>query len=411
MKRIVKEIKQNKKQTNNNKKKTVCFILPKGFPVPNVKGGAIETLITNLIEKNEQEKRIKITVVSLYDKEAYKRSLDYKMCNFIYVKKDIIYYFYTLKVRIHNLFCKEKYNTYNEYILSKIKKCYFNLVIVEDGNYFCFKHYLKFFEKKKMVLHMHHDGISNSSLGYTYDKFIGISDYVVNKFKNNSNIKQYYKLMNGIDLNKFKKEITSSEKTELRKKYGFTNKDFIVLFCGRIIKEKGILELVQAINEIKNENIKLLIVGSVNFSKSVMTQFEINLREIINQGNKIKLTGYIKNEELYKYYKIADIQVVPSILEEAAGLVAIEGMISGLPLIVTNSGGMIEYVSKDTIVVEKKINLVENLKTEIMHLYNDKMLMNKMIRSGVKTAKGFGKTAFYNNFCSIVENMVGDNSE
>ena len=258
---------------------------------------------------------------------------------------------------------------------------------------------------------MHHDGISNSSLGYTYDKFIGISDYVVNKFKNNSNIKQYYKLMNGIDLNKFKKEITSSEKTELRKKYGFTNKDFIVLFCGRIIKEKGILELVQAINEIKNENIKLLIVGSVNFSKSVMTQFEINLREIINQGNKIKLTGYIKNEELYKYYKIADIQVVPSILEEAAGLVAIEGMISGLPLIVTNSGGMIEYVSKDTIVVEKKINLVENLKTEIMHLYNDKMLMNKMIRSGVKTAKGFGKTAFYNNFCSIVENMVGDNSE
>ena len=391
--------------------KEICFILPIGLPVPNVKGGAIETLITNLINENEKNKKMKFTIISLYNNEAYKLSTLYSMSSFIYIKKDLRYYLKSLKVRIHNFFNKEKYNTYNEYILDKIKDKKFDLIIVEDGNYFSFKHYTKYFDKNKLVLHMHHDGISNLELGNIYSKFIGISNYVTNKFKRNSNIKQYYTLMNGIDLNKFKNKITSVEKETLRKQIGFKKDDFIVLFCGRIIQEKGVIELAQAVSEINNDKVKLLIVGSVNFSENKTSEYEQKLKKIIIQNDKIKITGYIKNDELYRYYQVADIQVVPSVCEEAAGLVAIEGMISGLPLIITNSGGMVEYVSKDTIVVEKKNDIVNSLKNEICKLHKDINKREKMKKFGIETANKFGTESFYNDFYKMVLNMVGDGNE
>ena len=57
---------------------------------------------------------------------------------------------------------------------------------------------------------------------------------------------------------------------------------------------------------------------------------------------------------------MADVQVVCSICEEAAGLVAIEGMMSGLPLIITDSGGLPEYVGENAYAVLKKKNALIN---------------------------------------------------
>ena len=57
----------------------VCLILPKGLPVPNTKGGAIESLVTDLINQNEIEKKLDITVYSIYDEKAYIESKKYKI--------------------------------------------------------------------------------------------------------------------------------------------------------------------------------------------------------------------------------------------------------------------------------------------------------------------------------------------
>ena len=43
----------------------VCIILPKGLPVPNVKGGAIETLVTDIINQNEVERKMNISESSI----------------------------------------------------------------------------------------------------------------------------------------------------------------------------------------------------------------------------------------------------------------------------------------------------------------------------------------------------------
>ena len=74
-----------------------------------------------------------------------------------------------------------------------------------------------------------------------------------------------------------------------------------------------------------------------------MTVYEKKVKELIEKSsNNIIQLGYIKNNELYKYQNIADIAVIPTIIEEAAPLACVENMAAGLPIIITNSGGMPE---------------------------------------------------------------------
>ena len=69
----------------------VCFITSNLLPVPNVKGGAIETIMTNIITEQEKQEKLDITIVSIYDKNAEIESKKYKKTKFIYIKKNISY--------------------------------------------------------------------------------------------------------------------------------------------------------------------------------------------------------------------------------------------------------------------------------------------------------------------------------
>ena len=66
----------------------VCFITPNVFPVPATKGGACETLVNNLIDENEKQKKLSIICVSVYEEEAYRLSTQYKNTDFIYIKNE-----------------------------------------------------------------------------------------------------------------------------------------------------------------------------------------------------------------------------------------------------------------------------------------------------------------------------------
>lgn len=380
----------------------VCLILPKGLPVPNVKGGAIETLVTDLILKNEKEKKLDMTVFSIYNDQALNESKKYKYTKCCYIKNNFYYKFKAFYVRVINLFGKNL-NTYNEVVLDKIKKEKFDYILVEDGAYFSFESYLKYFDKNQMILHFHHNGKSDKHTDNTFSTFIGVSDFVVNTFKNSSTINDCYSLKNGINLSKFQKDITPKEKEEIRKKLGFSDDDFVVMYCGRLIKEKGVLELVKSINEINNKKIKLMIVGSINFGNNDTNEYLNKLNSEISDSNgRIVATGYIKYDDIYRYYKSSDLAVIPSISIDAAPLVNIEAMASGIPTIITNKGGAPEYASDDSIILSTD-NLIGKLKESIINLYNDKKQLNKMKISGLKTSELYSTDNFYENFVKVFE--------
>lgn len=379
----------------------VCIILPKGLPVPATKGGAIETLMHDIASCNEVYNKLDITIVSTYEVKAYEESKKFKNTKFIYINTStLLYKLKALKVRVANLFGKHL-NTYNECVLDEIKSDKYDYIIVEDGAFHSFRSYLKYFRKEQMILHFHHNGESDKYTDETFSRFVGVSGFVTDTFRNSSTIKKCEVLKNGINLDKFKKDVSTKEKEEIRKKLGFTKDDFVVIFCGRLIPEKGVLELIKAINMIDNEHIKLMIVGSINFGNKAKSEYLNKIEEEINKTNRIKATGFVLNNEIYKYYKSADIGVVPSVWEDAAPLVTVEIMASGLPLIITKTGGAPEYASKDTIIVPKDDRIPSHLKEAILKLYKDSKLRNQMSKEGIKKSEEFTTENFYFDFVNL----------
>lgn len=382
----------------------ICMIVPKGLPVPSVKGGAIETLVTNIVEKNEKYKKIDLTVVSIYDDEAYKETKKYKNTKFIFIKKNIKFYWKSLIVHIKNLF-GHTLNTYNEVVLDKIKRINFDYVVAEDGAIDSFYNYIKYFKKEQLVVHFHHAGGTTKNIEKTFSKFIAVSNYVLKEFTKTSKIKENYVLTNGIKIENFDKKCTSQELVKLKNKVigREYKKDFIVIYCGRLVPEKGILELVQAIKK-TNENIKLLIVGSANFADLEESEYTQKLKMECENCERIIFTGFINNNELYKYYRIADLSCIPSLFQDPAPLVCIETMICKVPIITTGTGGIKEYLQDNGIYVSPNENLIDELAHKIDYAYENKEKMNKLAEKAYKNAKRYSLDNYYEDFVDLIYN-------
>ena len=178
-----------------------------------------------------------------------------------------------------------------------------------------------------------------------------------------------------------------------------------MLFCGRIVAEKGVRELIDAVTGISDTRVKLLIIGSDNFAQGNKGRYAEDIEKLVAENkDRIMHLGYVDNGMLYQYYKSADVQVVPSIWEEPAGLVVLEGMMSRVPLIITRSGGMIEYVNNEyTKIIPKDEYLVENIREHIIALMNNPDECQRMADGAYEWAKQFSKQKYYADFCDIMD--------
>lgn len=104
----------------------------------------------------------------------------------------------------------------------------------------------------------------------------------------------------------------TQNKDVLKKKFGFQAEDKIIIFVGRIIPNKGVLELVQAYKNITSTypHVKLIMVGD--------GCFDLCLREISPLFSKITFTGFIEHDLLKELYLISDIGILPSHFEECS---------------------------------------------------------------------------------------------
>ena len=148
-------------------------------------------------------------------------------------------------------------------------------------------------------------------------------------------VKDIYYFPNTSDVDFFIAESNKyrGKKNELKKELGIKNK-YIVLYVGRLTKEKGLPTLLRAFKKIKSsyDNVTLLIVGEGKL-RNDLEKF-ISKKEIEN----VRFEGFIKNKKLPRYYAIADIFVLPS-RNEPWGVVVTEAMASALPLILSDKVG------------------------------------------------------------------------
>jgi len=143
---------------------------------------------------------------------------------------------------------------------------------------------------------------------------------------------------NGVDYEKFD-NLTKSKK--LLKNIGSPEK--VVLFVARLVKYKGAQHIIKAIPEINNDypDIKFVFIGEDQGYKKELVQLAKNL----DVFDKCIFTGKVDEKDLLKYYSIADVFILPSI-GEGFGLVALEAIASGIPVILADAGGLKHILSE-----------------------------------------------------------------
>ncbi len=121
-----------------------------------------------------------------------------------------------------------------------------------------------------------------------------------------------------------------------KKKLGWEDK-FVVLFIGRLIPEKGVLELLEAAKT-WNKNIYLTIAGAGPLEEKVRKESKTN--------RNVLFLGKIENEKLPPYYSSADLVIVPSTHEEGFGRVILESLACGTPVIGAKRGAIPEAMNE-----------------------------------------------------------------
>ena len=394
----------------------IAMICASELPLPAVKGGGAETLMNNLIDENEIKKELKIDVYSYYNSEALNKSHLYKESSFYYYKSNkfdrIIDVFYRVIRRI--TLRKGIYiSCFLKSVCKEIKKSDVDLVVI-GGNQM-YVDYIQLVTKKPIVLHMHTDLLNNSTpnanrIVQKCDGIITISDYCKNQVSNIplADPNRIRILKNTIDINLFNRNIEFN-KNEFKNSVGINNDFPVLLFCGRLDEGKGVLQLVRALSIIdKKACFNLLIVGGALYSSNKDTDYILELKRICASfKNNVIFTGHINNNILPYYYLLSDLTIFPSICNEAAGLITIESLSMGTPVITTNKGGIPEYATGEAcIIIPVDNDFINNLSDVIFKFLNDIDFKNKYTEEALNYNLTYTKKEYYKNFVEILRSFT-----
>jgi D-inositol-3-phosphate glycosyltransferase len=138
----------------------------------------------------------------------------------------------------------------------------------------------------------------------------------------------------GVNLELFR----SLEKEIARNYLGLDGKG-IILFVGRIVPLKGIDKLLMAMPYLENgQRLKLLVIGGDEYCRDEMKRLR-SLAQSLQIHDSVSFLGLVKHEELPYFYSAADLCVLPSYYE-SFGLVALESLACGTPVVATKVGGL-----------------------------------------------------------------------
>jgi len=177
---------------------------------------------------------------------------------------------------------------------------------------------------------------------------------------------------NGLDFEVFDREVDANE---FKKKHGLDGP--LILFVGRITKHKGIQFLMRAAPSILREFPKagFMIVGEdYGYLDSL-----VGMVEKLGIRDRVTFLSRLSEEEIVQAYKSADIFVLPSTLE-AFGLVVVEAMASGTPVIASNYGGIRCLVQDGVNGLLFEVGEVSDLASKILLLLENQDLRRLLAR-------------------------------
>jgi glycosyltransferase involved in cell wall biosynthesis len=275
--------------------------------------------------------------------------------------------------------------------------------------------------KIKYVITYHNDVLSSGAVGLFFKIHrASLMEHLINgasaicvtsrDYAKNSFIQEFVKsgrkriieVPNGVDINKFNPNIDAKE---IKKRHDIIDKK-VILFVGALDTPhffKGIEYLLKSFAEINREDVRLVVVGDGNLKEYYM---DIAKKEGV-EGKTI-FTGRVSNEDLPKYYAASDLIVLPSVtMGEAFGMVLIEAMAVGRPVIASNLPGIRTVVDhgKNGYLVEPKD--VHDLAAKIKNLLENSDKCKEFGRYGrEKVEKNYSWTEIASNLSKFYLDII-----
>ena len=151
----------------------------------------------------------------------------------------------------------------------------------------------------------------------------------------------------GVNLDRFR----PVKKADARKQLGFDDNESIVLYVGRFSPLKGIDRLLKAMTRLRQQKrLRLVIIGGDGRTAPDSIELQ-RLSSELGIQHLVRFAGRIEQDDLPPYYSAADLLVVPS-YHESFGLVALESLACGTPVIATAVGAL------DSIILEGKTGCI-----------------------------------------------------
>ena len=184
---------------------------------------------------------------------------------------------------------------------------------------------------------------------------------------------------NGVNISNF---VGVERDYDFRRQYAMDNEK-IILYVGRLVYEKGVQNLIAAMPKIlaNYHDSKLIIAGR----GGMMDELK---QEASNLGldNKVYFTGYLDSKQVQKMYKCADVAVFPSTYEPF-GIVALEGMLSGVPTVVSDVGGLDEIIEHGVDGMKAYCGNPNSIADSVIALLYDHQLASNCSKRAIKKVK------------------------
>lgn len=218
-------------------------------------------------------------------------------------------------------------------------------------------------------------------LCYEASKIVACSNYMKSQIVSTFNISEekICVIPNGVNVGQYANQ---GDLSLFRKQYADDNEK-IIFFIGRHVFEKGIQLLIDAAPDIvaKYSNVKFILAGEGPMTEELK-------RKVKNMGyeKKIVFPGYMDIDNKNKLYMVADVAVFPS-LYEPFGIVALEAMAAGCPVVVSDTGGLGEIVNHKYTGMKMINGQVKSLGDNVVELLMDEKLASLVKKNALELVK------------------------
>lgn len=211
--------------------------------------------------------------------------------------------------------------------------------------------------------------------------------------------KSVFVIPSGINIDQFSKD--AGKREEIRNKYNIKENEVLLITASRLVEEKNIEFLVRAFAIINNakKNTKLMIVGDGSMKGELEKMVkDLGIRE------SVIFTGLLDKEGMIAHYQASDIFVFAS-LTETQGLVAVEAMAAGLPVVAIKADGIEDMVKNgnDGILTDNK---EDNFAENAIRLIEDEGLRKKMSENARANSLEFRIEPWVERVVSLYEELI-----